>query len=49
METNGTSFYTSYAKDVFIALLENEEFKTLNPMELMDLAVQIVKKAKEQF
>ncbi len=44
-ETQGTSFYTAYAKDIFIAQYE----KGCNVDLIMLECIQLVKKAKEAF
>lgn len=48
-----TSIYTSYAKDLFITFLENtKKLKTetdLDPVVMMQLAIDLVKQAKEAF
>lgn len=45
--TNG-SMYTSYAKDIFCALLEKTK-EDSNIPDMMDLAINLVKQAKEAF
>lgn len=43
------TFYTSYAKDVFIALLSKDKTEVYNAETLMQNAIDLVKKAREAF
>jgi hypothetical protein len=48
----GTSFYTSYAKDIFIAMLDKPEIDTITKEtanEFMADAIDLVKQAKASF
>ena len=44
-KANGTSFYTAYAKDIFVAMYSKEVLTN----DQMSLAIQLVKQAKEAF
>ena len=55
-KSKDTSIYTSYAKDVFIKILESQEkFEAGNDSsfpqvrDMMDMAVKVIKQAKEAF
>ena len=46
------SIYTSYAKDIFLAMYANEKIEATNintNQELMRRAIEVVKQAKEAF
>jgi len=44
-----SSYYVSYAKDLVIAMLDNEKFKGIAPDLLMENAINCIKQAKEAF
>lgn len=44
-----TTMYTSYAKDIFCALYSTEKTKNLNADLVMEIAIDLVKQAKEAF
>lgn len=51
-ETNdnkGTSYYTSYAKDIFIALYEKTNTNQIATEELMQIAIDVVKQGRQAF
>ena len=43
------SIYTSYAKDVFIAMLQADKSESLDASKLMQAAIERVKQARESF
>ncbi len=45
----GTSFYVSYAKDIFCALVNNAERANITKEEIMNLSIDLVKQAKKAF
>ena len=44
-----TTFYTAYAKDIFMKMIDLEQFKDLLPKQIMEEAVVLVKEARESF
>lgn len=46
-----TTMYTSYAKDIFVALFERTQVDNIriNATDNMELAIKLVKQAKEAF
>lgn len=44
-----TSFYTAYAKDIFIQIASLEKYKNVSFDVVMDEAIRLVKQAKSQF
>lgn len=43
------SIYTSYAKDIFISLYDDEADLNVDPKEIMKRAVELVKQARDSF
>ena len=48
LDNNFTTMYVSYAKDVYIGLNEHKKAE-IDPRELMDLSIQLVKQARNAF
>lgn len=47
---NTSAMFVSYAKDIFCSALNNKkELEDMSPRELMDVAIGLVKQAKEAF
>jgi len=44
-----TSFYTAYAKDVFIALIEDKDHNDILLENCMKIAIELVKQARDAF
>ena len=45
IKKDGTTFYTAYAKDIFVAMYE----KDFNKEDLMNMSINLVKQAREAF
>jgi hypothetical protein len=43
------TMYVSYAKDIFIAALDDSQTKDMPVEEVMDMSIKLVKQAKEAF
>lgn len=48
-KSDNSSYYVAYAKDLVIAMLPQERFKTYGLSQLMNDAIEAIEKAKEKF